>query len=97
LWYLLLGVLIVGSTACQIEKPQSVKQAYQRFVPVPREPQNIAGLPWSGAFALDTKTGSLCWTYKIENHTQNDVWPALQDCFDLYQQYPDEPAVAHKE
>ncbi len=35
---------------------------YQRFVPVPREGAP-AGMPWSGAFALDTKTGQLCWTY----------------------------------
>jgi hypothetical protein len=45
------------------EKPA----AYQRFVPIPRQPENLQGVPWSGAFALDTKTGQLCKTYDWES------------------------------
>jgi len=57
---------------------------YQRFVPVPREgaPANI---PWSGAFALDTMTGQLCWTYKPITSDNNAQLPTLPDCKALYQ------------
>ena len=38
--------------------------SYQRFIPSTRQPENVTGVPWSGAFALDTKTGQLCLTYE---------------------------------
>jgi hypothetical protein len=39
------------------------RQPIQRFVTVARQAENVAGVPRSGAFALDTKTGQLCRTY----------------------------------
>jgi hypothetical protein len=59
------------------------KSGYQRFVPVPREGAP-AGMPWSGAFALDTKTGQLCWTYKGMTNNSDAQWPTLPDCAALY-------------
>ncbi len=65
--------------------PQPVKPAYQRFVPIHREPATLTGVPWSGAFALDTKTGQLCQTYV----SSNAEWDAVPLCFDLYKRFPD--------
>ena len=74
-----------GQPAPRFER---IKQPYQRFIPVPRQPNDVTGLPWSGAFALDTKTGQLCWTYDIVNNTKNDMWPNIPKCADLLQQHP---------
>jgi|SRR5579862_3668996 len=52
----------------------------QRFIPVPRQPENVTGVPWSGAFALDTQTGQLCRTY---NGNLPEAWMALPMCVDL--------------
>lgn len=60
----------------------------QRFVPVPREGAP-AGMPWSGAFALDTKTGQLCWTYGGMTNNSNTQWPNLPECVKLYHSDPD--------
>jgi hypothetical protein len=70
-------------------QPQTVKQPYQRFIPIHREPGNLTGVPWSGAFALDTKTGMLCRTYATEDNGEKDKWAALDLCFDLYKRFPD--------
>jgi len=72
----------------------ATKQTYQRFVPIsvsiPKEPSNPTGLPWVGAFALDTKTGQLCYTYRIrENIVFNESLLTLPTCSDLFRQYPD--------
>jgi hypothetical protein len=80
------SILTLALAGCE-QAPQIIKPPYQRFVPVPREP-NLTGLPWSGAFALDTKTGQLCWTYDIVNHT-NNLWPNVPPCSSLFHQYPD--------
>jgi hypothetical protein len=56
---------------------------YQRFIPVPRQPENVTGVPWSGAFALDTKTGQLCRTYDGEFA---EKWQALPSCLDIFLQ-----------
>jgi hypothetical protein len=61
-------------------------QPYQRFVPMPREPASLAGVPWSGAFALDTKTGQLCLTYLGD---LGDKWETLPQCTFLLHNYPD--------
>ena len=62
----------------------------QRFVPinapVPRDPSNPNGMPWAGAFALDTETGQACYTFKVVNHTENAMFPSAPDCNDLYLQ-----------
>jgi len=53
---------------------------YQRFVPLPRQPENLRGVPWSGAFALDTQTGQLCRTYQGD---LAEPWRSLPLCVDL--------------
>jgi hypothetical protein len=65
---------------------------YQRFVPVPRQPDNVQGVPWSGAFALDTKTGNLCFTYGKGNFPKN--WQGIPECFELFTDVPDSLATA---
>lgn len=88
-------VSFVLLSGCGHHGPHQVvkKQSYQRFVPIsvpiPKEPANPTGLPWAGAFALDTKTGQLCWTYDVgQNHT-NSTWPNIPSCSALFQQDPD--------
>lgn len=90
---LLAGLIlaVITSVGCeQKEQPRVAqpKQHYQRFIPVPREPSNvnILLLPWSGFFALDSKTGRLCRTYHMQT---NDDWNNIPSCFDLFQEYPD--------
>jgi len=46
--------------ATQPERPKVA--AYQRFVPVPAPQTGMAGVPWTGFFALDTQIGQLCLT-----------------------------------
>jgi hypothetical protein len=58
---------------------------YQRFVPIQRG--DVVGVPWSGAFALDTKTGKLCLTYEAD--FGNGIWNTLPLCSDLLKQFPD--------
>jgi hypothetical protein len=80
--------LLLGFQECdQQQRPQPPpKPTYQqRFIPIHREPQNVEGVPWSGAFALDTKTGQLCETYELSN----DKWAAIPRCYDLYRNFPD--------
>ncbi len=81
-------VLLLGCPACdrQQQPQQPPKPTYQqRFIPIRREPQNVEGVPWSGAFALDTKTGQLCETYNLGS----DKWATIPQCFDLYKDFPD--------
>jgi len=59
---------------------------YQRFVPSSRLPENVTGVPWSGAFALDTKTGKLCLTYEGDF---GETWNGLPKCIDLLKAFPD--------
>jgi hypothetical protein len=87
----LLALSGCGQQSPRVEVP---KQPYQRFVPIsvpiPKQPTNPTGLPWAGAFALDTKTGQLCWTYRIrENIIFNESLLTLPTCSDLFRQYPD--------
>jgi len=58
--------------------------AYQRFVPMPRQPEDLTGVPGSGAFALDTKTGQLCRTY---DGGLDEKWSALASCAELYKKF----------
>ena len=51
---------------------------------MPRQPENLNGVPWSGAFALDTKTGQLCRTY---DGGTDEKWSALASCVDLYKKF----------
>lgn len=72
-------------------------QPYQRFIPVHLEAgkqaipfEASAGLPSSGALALDTKTGQLCWTYPhVDNKGDTSSSPTLPDCSYIYRQFPD--------
>lgn len=69
--------------------PQPRSVAYQRFVPVPRQPETLTNVPWSGAFALDTKTGQLCLTYRSD---VKEPWQSLPECVVLLKTYPDSTA-----
>jgi hypothetical protein len=51
---------------------------------MPVEHSDVTGIPWSGAIALDSKTGQLCYTYLVEK-----PWNDLPLCLDLYKQFPD--------
>jgi hypothetical protein len=64
---LVLVVLILGFfvTPSKSEKAPSISASpsFQRFLPIPPQPQFMEGLPAADHFALDTKTGQLCKTY----------------------------------
>lgn len=52
-----------GCTSKPAVQPEKAKvAAYQRFVPVPAPQTGMAGVPWTGFFALDTQIGQLCLT-----------------------------------
>jgi hypothetical protein len=74
---LLMLSLLIG---CTLQKTP-----YQRFVPMPRQPENVQGVPWFGAFALDTKTGQLCLT-GAGDFGEDLKFPS---CFRLYKTDPD--------
>src|SRR5271166_3949321 len=57
---------------------------YQRFVPMPRQPENLTAVPWSGSFALDTKNGQLCRTY---DGGVDENWKGITSCIDLYKKF----------
>ncbi len=80
---LFLGSCSQAERPANESRPQQPQQFVQRFVHIPRE-ANPLGIPWSGAFALDTKTGLLCKTYSLDNET----WAQLPGCLDLYTKYP---------
>jgi len=82
-------MLLLQTNGCdQSPHPVAASKAapYQRFVPMPRQPENVQGVPWSGAFALDTKTGQLCRTY---DGGVTEKWDGLVPCIDLFNKYPD--------
>lgn len=85
--------LFITGCGQDFTQPTVVRQPYQRFIPIsipiPKEPSNPIGLPWAGAFALDTKTGQLCWTYNVGENRTNSTWPNIPLCSNLLQQYPD--------
>jgi hypothetical protein len=63
---------------------------YQRFVPfseVESESKTEASSPsvpeWA-ALALDTKTGSLCLTYRLNANIDHSELKSLPTCMDLY-------------
>ena len=84
-------VLLISFAETGCEHPQAAiapvsqkTQPYQRFVSTPVEHSNVTGIPWSGAIALDSKTGQLCYTYSVK-----EPWNGLPLCFDLYKEFPD--------
>jgi hypothetical protein len=92
-----LGVLI-AIPGCPTNKPpqsptpwRPASPPYQRFVP-------ITSVPASGFsdFALDTKTGQLCRTWKGQTLPKNERMEPLLSlplCLDLYAEYPDQPGA----
>jgi len=74
----LLMLMLVG---CNAKHPQS---GYQRFVLVPNPSEIRDDIP-SGALALDTKTGQLCYT--VGGHFTNEL-PAIDMCAQLYENHP---------
>jgi hypothetical protein len=86
-------LLLLAVQGCEKreERPieaKSVNQPYERFLPIHREPSNLTGVPWSGAFGLDTKTGQLCHTYPIDGDQQVKK-EYIPRCLDLYKIFPD--------
>ncbi len=60
-------VLLLQTNSCQRSQAPTADASqkpipYQRFVPVPSPQAGMIGVPWTGYFALDTKTGQLCLT-----------------------------------
>lgn len=72
----------------QLQQPHDAVP-YQRFVPVPTPQSGMTGLPWSGFFALDTKTGILCLTSSISTGRLADYKESLPLCAALMREYPD--------
>lgn len=54
-------------------------KSYQRFVPIPANTSE--GIPWNGYFALDTKTGQVCWTVPAPHPPTQ--FGTLPNCVDL--------------
>jgi hypothetical protein len=70
---------------------------YQRFIPVPRQPESLRGVPWSGALALDTMTGQLCRTYDEEVSLEDGpkaFWATLPLCRSLWANNPESKQVS---
>jgi hypothetical protein len=87
--WLIATLFLQQSNGCDESKPAVPPQkpiAYQRFVPMQRQPENLQGVPWSGAFALDTRTGQLCLTYDGDFP---EKWNSLPQCVGLLKQFPD--------
>jgi hypothetical protein len=60
-----LALLLQQANGCNQSSPAPAPKSnspYQRFVPVPAPQAGMMGVPWTGYFALDTKTGQLCLT-----------------------------------
>jgi len=95
-WFASIAFLSLLSVSCDQQKEPTPQAAtpvnsprlnpYQRFIPSTRQPENVTGVPWSGAFALDTKTGQLCLTYQ---GNFREPWNALPQCVDLLKTFPD--------
>ena len=88
---MLAALLLASCDSTQPPSPiarQAVPIPYQRFIPVPRQPENVQGIPWSGAFALDTKTGQLCFTY-IGPFPKEWLDYGVLPCLQLLKNYPD--------
>ncbi len=88
------NTLPIVAALCFVFVPQNSRSAapvprsngYQRFIPMPRQPENVTGVPWSGAFALDSKTGQLCKTY---DGGLDEKWASLPTCLALFRSFPD--------
>jgi hypothetical protein len=63
---------------------------YQRFLPIPGQGFFMAGVPWNGYFALDTKTGILCLT--VADFIPKD-FPNTPTCLKLMSEWPDTPNI----
>jgi hypothetical protein len=85
---LALTLLLQQANGCD-ETPKAKTTAhvpYQRFVPIPAQGFFMNGVPWSGYFALDTKTGNLCLT--VDDFVPKD-FPNTPTCTRLMMQWPD--------
>jgi hypothetical protein len=80
-WFIPACALFVFLCGCG--KP---KTPYQRFVPLPSQPESLKGDAWQGAYALDTKTGQLCVTFDPSASRSGGAVPT---CAKLYRDFPD--------
>jgi hypothetical protein len=81
-------VLLQDSSGCN--NPPAATPApqghYQRFIPVNNPPAGMQGVPWTGYFALDTKTGLLCLT--VDDFIPKN-FPNTPTCLKLMSEWPD--------
>jgi hypothetical protein len=61
---LCVAVLVVGLFGCSKRRPLTMP--FQRFLPISPSPQMVQNSVWHGFFALDTQTGQLCRTTKLD-------------------------------
>ena len=89
----LLGTLPMIVFLCGCEASSS----FQRFVPLDNQLKNVippsqeSAIPSSVALALDTKTGSLCLTYRFKVDVDHPEYKNLPTCKSLYDERPDYP------
>lgn len=84
-------VLLLQANGCHRSQAPTVDASqkpipYQRFVPVPAPQAGMMGVPWTGYFALDTKTGQLCLT---SDFYAPEAFKKLPNCMVLKMDYPD--------
>jgi hypothetical protein len=81
--------LLLQANGCEQPAPAPASKAsppYQRFVPIPAPQSGMMGVPWTGYFALDTKTGQICLT--AEKHVPPN-FEDLPTCVVLTMTNPD--------
>jgi hypothetical protein len=83
-------VILAGCDQPQPQNPPTTKVPYQRFLPIQPPRYFTEGIPWNGFFALDTKTGTLCFTmgnrvFKGSAEWANDV----PNCAQVLADHPD--------
>jgi hypothetical protein len=72
-------VVCFGCSERSASRDNGNREMFQRFVPVPGVPESAKGPSvWAGAFALDTVTGQLCFTYN-DNVSKQSAIPLCRD------------------
>ena len=78
-------LLQVGCSTEKAAPPEKTTPGgYQRFVPVPAPQSGMAGVPWTGFFALDTQVGQLCVTTGIYIPEKFDRLPTCDEDLKTY-------------
>jgi hypothetical protein len=80
---LCVAVLVVDLLGCSRHRPP-LSMPFQRFLPISPSPQMVQNSVWHGFFALDTQTGQLCRTTKLDLAMPD--FNALPTCLSLVQE-----------